>query len=76
MVGTAQADCSGGHAGGGASRFRHLAGTSQFAVIQAVAPSLGVESIPVNVHDASEIERSVGAFARSGNGGLIVTAGG
>ena len=51
-------------------------GTSQFAVIQAVAPSLGVEAIPVNVHDAGEIERSVGAFARSGNGGLIVTAGG
>jgi putative ABC transport system substrate-binding protein len=51
-------------------------GTSQFAVIQAVAPSLAVEAIPVNVHDASEIERSVGAFARSGNGGLIVTAGG
>ena len=51
-------------------------GTSQFAVIQAVAPSLGVEAIPVNVHDASEIERSVGAFARSGNGGLIATAGG
>ena len=50
-------------------------GTSQFAVIQAVAPSLGVEAIPVNVHDASEIERSVGALARSGNGGLIVTAG-
>ena len=50
-------------------------GTSQFAVIQAVAPSLGVEAIPVNVHDASEIERSVGAFARSGNGGLIVTGG-
>ena len=51
-------------------------GTSQFAVIQAVAPSLGVEAIPVNVYDASEIERSVGAFARSSNGGLIVTAGG
>jgi putative ABC transport system substrate-binding protein len=50
-------------------------GTSQFAAIQAVAPSLGVEAIPVNVYDASEIERSVGAFARSGNGGLIVTAG-
>jgi putative tryptophan/tyrosine transport system substrate-binding protein len=50
-------------------------GTSQFAVIQGVAPSLGVEAIPVNVYDASEIERSVGAFARSGNGGLLVTAG-
>jgi putative ABC transport system substrate-binding protein len=50
-------------------------GTSQFAVIQAVASSLGVEAIPVNVYDAGEIERSVGAFARSDNGGLIVTAG-
>jgi putative ABC transport system substrate-binding protein len=50
-------------------------GTSQFAVIQAVAPSLGVEAIPVNVGDASEIDHSVGAFARSSNGGLIVTAG-
>jgi putative tryptophan/tyrosine transport system substrate-binding protein len=50
-------------------------GTSQFAAIQAVAPALGVEVIPVNVHDASEIERSVGSFARSGNGGLIATAG-
>ena len=51
------------------------AGTSQFAVIQAVAPSLGVEVSPVNVRDAGEIERAVAAFARSANGGLIVTAG-
>ena len=29
---------------------------------------------PVNVRDATEIERAVAAFARSGNGGLIVTA--
>jgi putative ABC transport system substrate-binding protein len=50
-------------------------GTSQFAAIQAVAPSLGVEAIPVNVYDAGEIEHAVGAFARSSNGGLIVTAG-
>jgi putative ABC transport system substrate-binding protein len=51
-------------------------GTSQFAVIQAVAPSLRVEVTPVNVRDADEIERTVAAFARSPNGGLIVTAGG
>jgi putative tryptophan/tyrosine transport system substrate-binding protein len=51
-------------------------GTSQFAVIQAVAPSLRVEVNPVNVRDADEIERTVAAFARSLNGGLIVTAGG
>ena len=50
-------------------------GTSQFAAIQSVAPSLGVEAIPVNVYDAGEIERSVGAFARSSNGGLIATGG-
>jgi ABC-type uncharacterized transport system substrate-binding protein len=50
-------------------------GTSQFAVIQAVAPSLRVEVSPVNVRDAGEIGRAVEAFARSPNGGLIVTAG-
>ncbi len=48
-------------------------GASQFAVIQAVAPSLGVEVNPVNVGSASEIERAVVAFARSPNGGLIAT---
>ena len=42
--------------------------------MQAVAPSLGVELSPVDVRDAPEIERAVTAFARSGNGGLIVTA--
>ena len=49
------------------------AGIGQFAAIQAVAPSLGVEVSPVNVRDAGEIERAVTAFARSSNGGLIVT---
>jgi putative tryptophan/tyrosine transport system substrate-binding protein len=48
-------------------------GTSQFAAIQAVAPSLRVEVNPVNMRDAGEIERAVAAFARSPNGGLIVT---
>jgi len=50
-------------------------GIGQFAVIQALAP-LGVELIPVNALSADEIERGVAAFARSPNGGLIVTAGG
>jgi putative ABC transport system substrate-binding protein len=49
------------------------AGIGQFAVIQSVAPSLGVEVRTVNVRDAPEIDRSVAAFARSSNGGLIVT---
>jgi putative ABC transport system substrate-binding protein len=48
-------------------------GIGQFGAIQAVAPSLGVELSPVDVRDASEIERAVTSFARSGNGGLIVT---
>ena len=46
----------------------------QFGVIQAVAPSLRVELTPVNMRDAPEIERAIAAFARSANGGLIVTA--
>ena len=50
------------------------AGTGQFGAIQAVAPALGVELHPLNIRDASEIERALGAFARGANGGLIVTA--
>ena len=49
-------------------------GPGQFGAIQSVAPSLGIEINPINVRDAGEIERAVAAFARSGNGGLIVTA--
>jgi putative tryptophan/tyrosine transport system substrate-binding protein len=52
------------------------AGIGQFAIIQAVAPSVGVEVSPVNVRDAAEIERAVTAFARTPNSGLIVTASG
>ena len=48
--------------------------TSLFAAMQAVAPSLGVEVIPVNMRDAGEIEQSVETFARSPNGGLIPVA--
>ena len=49
-------------------------GTSQFAAIQAVAPSLRMDIKPFNTRDAGEIERDLEAFARSPNGGLIVTA--
>ena len=48
-------------------------GIGQFGAIQAVAPSLKVELSPVDVRDAGEIESAVTAFARSANGGLIVT---
>jgi putative ABC transport system substrate-binding protein len=49
-------------------------GIGQFAVIQSVAPSVGVEVSPVNVRDPGEIERAIGAFARSPNSGLVVTS--
>ena len=51
-------------------------GIGQFASLQSVAPSFGVELSPVNVRDASEIERDVREFARRSNGGLIVTSSG
>lgn len=49
------------------------AGTGQLGSIQTAAPSFGVELSPINVRDAVEIERAVTGFARSGDGGLIVT---
>ena len=48
-------------------------GTAQFGAIQIMAPSLGMEVSPLNLHDATEIERAITAFARSANSGLIVT---
>jgi ABC-type uncharacterized transport system substrate-binding protein len=48
-------------------------GAGQFAAIQTAAPSVGVEVSPINVRAAGEIEHGVTAFARSPNGGLIVT---
>ena len=51
------------------------AGTGQFAVIQSVAPSVGVDLRPIDVRHPAEIERAVAAFASSANGGMIVTAG-
>jgi putative tryptophan/tyrosine transport system substrate-binding protein len=53
-----------------------VAGIGQFAAVQSGAHSLGVELTPVGVHDTTEMERGVAAFARSGSGGLIVTAAG
>jgi putative ABC transport system substrate-binding protein len=49
------------------------AGIGQFAVMQAVAPALGVDVSAINMRDAAEIERGVAAFARPPNGGLILT---
>jgi len=54
--------------------FRDLiGGIAAFAVIQSIAPSVGIEVNPFDMRDANEIERNVMAFAGSGNGGLIIT---
>ena len=49
-------------------------GIGQFAVIQSVAPSIGVDVSPISLRDSGEIERGIAAFARFANGGLIATA--
>jgi len=49
------------------------AGIAQFGAIRATALSLGLDVTPINVQGASEIERSIATFARSANGGLVVT---
>jgi ABC-type uncharacterized transport system substrate-binding protein len=49
------------------------AGVGLFAAMQGVAPSLRIELSPIDVRDASEIERAVATFASRSNGGLIVT---
>ncbi|MGB6914181.1 MAG: ABC transporter substrate-binding protein, partial [Pseudolabrys sp.] len=50
------------------------AGIGQFAAIQSVAPSFGVELRPIDVREVGEIERAITTFARFSNSGLIVTA--
>jgi len=49
------------------------AGIGQWGAIQVGAPAVGMTVSPINVRDAGEIERDVAAFARSPNGGLIIT---
>jgi putative ABC transport system substrate-binding protein len=51
------------------------AAIAQFAALQAVAPSLRVELVPLNFRDAADIERTVASFVRSANDGMIVTSG-
>jgi putative ABC transport system substrate-binding protein len=52
------------------------AGPGYFGVIQAVAPTLGVELRPIDTRDAGQIERAIIAFASEPNSGLIATPGG
>ena len=73
MAGAAQAYRAKCNPGGGSSGHRDKFRDHQFAVIQAVAPSLSIEASPLNMRDVGEIERAVAAFAHAPNGGLIVT---
>ena len=50
------------------------AGIGQFAIIQSVAPSLGIDVIPIKPRDPSELDGAIASFATAGNGGLIVTS--
>jgi putative ABC transport system substrate-binding protein len=52
----------------------NIGGVGQLGAIQGAAATLGVELTPVGLRDVGEIERSVAAFARGPNGGLIVVA--
>jgi putative ABC transport system substrate-binding protein len=49
-------------------------GVGQFAVIQYVAPSVGMEVSAISMRDPREIEQDIAKFASSPNGGLILTA--
>ena len=51
------------------------AAIAQFAALQAVAPSLRVELVPLNFLNRADIEQTVAAFARSSNDAMIVTSG-
>jgi len=48
------------------------AGIGQLGAIQALAPSLGIATTPIDVRDASEIERAIADFSRTPNSGLVV----
>ena len=53
-----------------------VSGIGQFVVIQAVAPSVGIEVSPIDLHEPDQIERAIATFAQSPNGGLILAASG
>ncbi len=49
-------------------------GIGQFAVIQAVAPSVGIEVSPIDLREPSQIESAIATFAQSPSGGIIFSA--
>ena len=75
VAGAAQADRARRHARRRAARSHDLRPIGQFAAIQGVAPSFGVEVTPIDVRDGDELQRAVAAFVRGPNDGLIVLGG-
>jgi putative ABC transport system substrate-binding protein len=51
------------------------AGIGQFAVIQSVAPSVGIEVSPIDLRGPAQIERVIATFAQRSNRGIILAAG-
>jgi putative tryptophan/tyrosine transport system substrate-binding protein len=49
-------------------------GIGQFTVIQAVAPSVGIEVSPIELREPDQIEPAIARFAQRSNGGIIMTA--
>lgn len=49
-------------------------GRAQYAVIEAKAPSLKMEAIPIDIRDGGELEQAISAFSATPNGGLVVTS--
>jgi putative ABC transport system substrate-binding protein len=52
------------------------AGVGQFAVIQSVAPSVGIDVSPIDLRGPAQIDRVIATFAQRPNGGMILSAGG
>ena len=52
------------------------AGIGQLAAIQAVAPSLGVEMVLINLRDPDELGRAIAAFARPSSALLVAQSAG
>jgi putative tryptophan/tyrosine transport system substrate-binding protein len=50
-------------------------GVGQFAVIQSVASSLGIDVVPIGAREDRDIETGIAKIARSQNAGLVTTSG-
>jgi putative ABC transport system substrate-binding protein len=74
MAGVAQRNCTRRNTSGVLRDAAIAAGAGQLGAMQSVSPSVGVELTPIGMRDPGQIEQAIAAFARSPNGGLILTA--